>query len=326
MDSLPIDMNHPAVRDYLALVRLQVLTPLSLLINIASVAICIALVNPSMRIISKLHPTSISPQPSVIFAYVAVMYLGQIGHCVLLILARKPETKSALIKGVGPSLVFANWLMALWAIAWVFEWFIAATVLAGLLLIFLLYSNTVLLIYHAPTRSRPFDTALIHAPLRFFCVIQFALVLPLTLFIALGLTYTPMYNGTPIDYNAHRWSGLGVVLGTNLVSLLVIVLRRDIVWCIAATWICISIWSLRPKPQTVYLTTIVFTAIHPLALVAAYVHAYFYARSAVDGPDSTANGRGAVALPGDDSEHPGLHRESQVRGPREVDVEEVWGD
>ncbi|KAJ6496807.1 hypothetical protein DFH09DRAFT_1376373 [Mycena vulgaris] len=321
MDSLPLDMSHPAVRDYLALVRLQVLTPLSLLINIATVLVCAVVANPSMRTISKLNPTSISPRPAVISVYVAAMYLGQIGYCVLLVLARKPETKRTLTKGVGLSLVFANWLMAIWAVAWVFEWFLAATILQGILLILLLYSNISLLTYHPPTTSRPFDMALIHAPLRFFFVLQFALMFPLNLFIDLGLTYTPTYDGMPYDYNSRPWPGFGVVFGTNLVSLLVVALRRDIVWCVAATWICISIWSLRPKPQAVYITALVFTIMHPLTLVAAYTHAYFLTRAA---PESN----GAVTLPGD--EHPGLYQnhpstESQVRGPREVDPDAVWG-
>ncbi|KAJ7173799.1 hypothetical protein C8R46DRAFT_1084018 [Mycena filopes] len=317
MDSLPIDMSHPAVRDYLALVRLQVLTPLSLPHKYRV----------RLGTISKLNPTSISPRPAVISVYVAAMYLGQIGYCLLLVLARKPETKRTITKGVGLSLVFANWLMAMWAVAWVFEWFIIATVLEGLQVILLLYSNISLLTYHSLNLTkRPLDMALIHAPLRFFFVLQLMLVFPLTLFIALGLTTPPLYDGTPADYNAHMWAGFGVVFGTNLVSLLVIVLRRDIVWCVAATWICVSIWALRPKPQPVYITVLVFTIIHPLSLIMAFIHAYFYTRSEVDG-----NGNGAVVLPGD--EHPGLAAaanqppsERQVQGPREVDPEAVWGE
>ncbi|KAJ7623449.1 hypothetical protein FB45DRAFT_991878 [Roridomyces roridus] len=320
MDSLPIDMSHPAVRDYLALVRLQVLTPLSLLINIATTMVCTLALNPSLRTIAKLYPTPISPKPAVISVYVALMYLGQIGYCVLLVLARKPETKRTLTKGVGLSLVFANWVMAFWAVAWVFEWFLAATILQGLLLILLLYSNIALLTYHAPTTSRPLDMALIHAPLRFFFVLQFALMFPVTLFVNLGLTHTPTYEGVPADYQAYAWPAFGVVLGTNLVSLLFVALRRDIVWCVASTWICVSMWTLRPKPQVVYITVIIFTILHPLALLASYIHAYFYSKRTVE--------EGAVALPGDD--HPGLDQsrpstEAQVRGPREVDPQNVWG-
>lgn len=43
----------------------------------------------------------------------------QVGYCVLLVLATKPETKKALVKAVGLSLVLSNFVMAIWAIAWV---------------------------------------------------------------------------------------------------------------------------------------------------------------------------------------------------------------
>nr|GAT42926.1 predicted protein [Mycena chlorophos] len=299
-------------------------TPLSLLINIATVSICATVVNPSIQTIAKLNPTPISPRPSVILVYIAALFIAQIGYCTILLISRKEETKNTLVKGVGFPLVFANWLMALWAVAWVFEWFIAATILSGLLFLFLLYSNVNLLVYHAPTSSRPLDTALIHAPLRFFFVLQFALVFPLTLFIAMGLTYTPMYDGTPMDYNAHGWPGFGVVFGTQLVSLLVIIFRRDIVWCVAATWICISLFSLRPKAQSVYITAIAFTVVHPLGLLFGFARSYMAKR------DLRPTPHGPVALTGDDSDHPGLQNapssETQIRGPREVDVEDVWGN
>jgi hypothetical protein len=93
MDSLPIDTSHPAVRDYLSLVRLQVLTPLSLLINVAAVVVCTFVVNPSIALVSRLHPTSITPNASVIGVYLTVVILGQIGYCLLLVVASKTETK-----------------------------------------------------------------------------------------------------------------------------------------------------------------------------------------------------------------------------------------
>jgi len=321
MDSLPIDMSHPAVRDYLALVRLQVLMPLSLLINIATVLVCAVIANPSIGGILKRYPSSISPNPAVIAVYVLAIYVGQFGFCLLLVLARKPETKKTLVKGVGLTLVLANWVMAGWAVAWVLKWFLVSTILQGLLVLLLLYSNITLLIYHAPTSLRPFDTALIHAPLRFFLILPLSLTFPYSLFITLGLTYKGIIPGLPIDYTAHPWPGFGVVFGTNLLGLIVIALRRDIVWCVAATWICASIWSLRPKPAPVYITVIIFTVLHPLALFASFIYSRFY------------SGR-RVALPPDD-EHPGLYpnrgqsgpreEESAVenRGPREVDPD-IW--
>lgn len=93
MESLPIDTSDPAVRDYLSLVRLQVLTPLSLLINIATVAVCAFVVTPSIAGVSRLYPTSITPDASAIAVYLLVVFLGQIGYCLLLVMASKTETK-----------------------------------------------------------------------------------------------------------------------------------------------------------------------------------------------------------------------------------------
>ena len=77
MENLPIDTSHPAVRDYLALIRcvenfmfflsrlvtyfrgllirtrLQVLTPLSLLINIATVIVCTTVLTPGISVLSN---------------------------------------------------------------------------------------------------------------------------------------------------------------------------------------------------------------------------------------------------------------------------------
>jgi len=68
--------------------------------------------------------------------------------------------------------------MGLWAIAWILQWFLVCTILQGILLLLLVYSNIVLLIYHPPTSSRPIDTALIHAPLRFFLLLPLAVLFP----------------------------------------------------------------------------------------------------------------------------------------------------
>jgi hypothetical protein len=116
LESLPIDMSNPAVQDYLSLVRytlpifcpfildisflvhrLQVLTPLSLLINIATVLVCASVVSPSIGHVFRMYQTSISFNPYVIGIYVIAIYLGQIGYCFLLVLARKPETKVLFI-------------------------------------------------------------------------------------------------------------------------------------------------------------------------------------------------------------------------------------
>ncbi|KAI0371260.1 hypothetical protein BV20DRAFT_965436, partial [Pilatotrama ljubarskyi] len=269
MEDLPIDTSHPAVREYLALIRLQVLTPLSLLVNIATLMVCTFVLDPNLDRISKLYPSAISPKPSMIDVFIVAIYIGQVGYCVLLVLSRKPETKRALIKGCGYPLVFANWAMAFWAIAWILQAFLLSTVFLGIMLVLLLYANVVLLIYHAPTSKRPLDIAFIHAPVRAFLLLPFGVMFAYSLFVTLGLTWSP---GEPQHYARGQWPGFAVVAGVNIIGtflcpsnhrrrmiypcagLLVIILRRDIVWCVAATWICASIWSEKPKPFPVFVS------------------------------------------------------------------------
>ncbi|KAJ3557045.1 hypothetical protein NM688_g1685 [Phlebia brevispora] len=329
MDELPIDTSNPAVRDYLALTRLQVLTPLSLLINMATLIICMSIVHPGLGDIAKLYPTSISPLPSMIAVYLIAIYVFQIGYCVLLVLVRKEETKvrmkyfeatthhngsmqRTLIRGVGLPLVFANWILAGWAVAWLFQAFLLSTILLGILLVILVYANIVLLVYHAPTSSRPFDIVLIHAPMRAFMILPLGVLFPYSLFVTLGWSWSP---GEPQHYGRHQWAGFGFVLGVNLLALLVVVLRRDIVLCVAASWICASIWSQTPKPFPVFITVVIFTAILPLALVASMLWVKF------------RGGReGAIFLPEDvNGDEDARQQNGHPRGPREVDAEALWG-
>lgn len=339
---MDLDTSNPAVQDFLALVRLQVLTPLSLLLNIATVVVCATITTPTIPHIAYIHPTAISPEFNFIAVYVLAVYVGQIGYCVLLVLASKPETKHTLTKAVGLSLVFANFIMGLWAIAWVLQWFLITTILQGLLLLLLLYSNIALLVYHPPTFARPFDMALIHAPLRFFLLLPLAILFPYCLFITLHLGFHPPEPGNPpVHYSAwHAWSGFAVVMSTNLLALLVIIVRRDIVWCVAATWLCISLWLETPKPAPVYIPTIVFTVLHPLALFLSLIYVQIYG-------NQTRGREGHVALRGEDDalhHNPDGHQQqngereegnenrdangndgTQRHGAREVDVEALWG-
>ncbi|KAI0058329.1 hypothetical protein BV25DRAFT_1967716 [Artomyces pyxidatus] len=300
MDSdIPIDFSHPGVRDYM----LQVLTPLSLLINIATVLICSLVVTPSLGTVTKWFPTSISPSPAVIAAYIFAIYIFQIGYCIILVLVRKPETKKTIVKGVGLALVFSNWVMAAWAITWIFEAFLASTILLGILTLLLIYCNVVLIVYHPPTSKRPLDIAFIHAPLRLFLILPLALLFPNSLFITLGHAWDPAH---PDHYDHHQWEGFGVVLGVNLVGLLVIATRRDIVWCVGATWICVAIWATKLKPGSVYITAILFTVLHPLTLVVSAVFARFGGR----------RDEGRIMLPPDEADPP--QGSAELNGGHEV--------
>ncbi|EED82795.1 predicted protein [Postia placenta Mad-698-R] len=297
MESLPIDTSHPAVRDYLALIRLQVLTPLSLLINIATVIVCAFVLHPSLRDISREYPSTIAPSNSMIAVFITLIYIAQVGYCVLLVLARKPETKASLVKGVGYPLVVANWVMAAWAITWVLQAFFVSTVLLGILLVLLIYANLNLLIYH--TCCTPDFYGALKASADGFLGS-----------VTLGWTFSP---GEPQHYSPHQWAGFGVVLGVNILGLLVVIVRQDIVWCLSASWLSASLWSRTPKPMPIWLTAVLFTIAHPLALVVSWLWMRF-----------RAHRQGAIQL-APDNEEGVVQGQGRQGGPREVDVDALWG-
>ncbi|CDO75730.1 hypothetical protein BN946_scf184921.g6 [Trametes cinnabarina] len=309
MEDLPIDTSHPAVRDYLALIsRLQVLTPLSLLVNIATLMVCTFVLDPNLGQISKLYPSAISPKPSMVAVYIVAIYIGQVGYCALLVLARKPETKRALIKGCGFPLMLANWMMAFWAIAWILQAFLLSTICLGILLALLLYANVVLLIYHAPTSKRPLDIAFIHAPLRAFLLFPLGLMFPYSLFVTLGLTWSP---GEPQHYARGQWAGCAVMTGVNLLggrsAAILSTMQTD-----KGTE---SVWSLKPKPFPVFFVVVLFTVLHPAALIVSSLWVWLRGRSRRTGP---------IALPPDEEDRV-VGRPAEERPAREVDTEALWG-
>ncbi|EJD05318.1 uncharacterized protein FOMMEDRAFT_78728 [Fomitiporia mediterranea MF3/22] len=248
MPDLPIDTSNPAVRDFLMLTRLQVLTPLSLLINIAAVCVCTFTLSPSLGEIARMYPTSLTPKPSLIGTYIAAVYIMQIGYCIILVLARKTETKQALIKGTGISLVLANWVLGFWAIAWSLKAFIISSILLGILIILLLYSNIVLNVYHPIALARPLDAAFIHAPIRLFLILPLTVLFPISLFIAVGHYWE---QGDTKAYNSYAWEGFGVFFVLNVLGAFFIAWRRDIVWTVGAAWLALSVWQETPKSAPV---------------------------------------------------------------------------
>jgi hypothetical protein len=249
------------------------------------------------------------------------------------VLGRREETKKAAVKGVGLWLVSANLVLALWAIAWVTQHFLVATLLQALLLLLLLFSNFSLLIYHLPPTAitHPLNTILIQAPLRFFFLLPFHILLPVCLFIALKFSYPPTPSGPPKDSAEwHTTAGFLILLFTHLLSLIVIVLRRDVIWCIGATWAAVAVWTSKPKPATVYITALTFTLLHSLALITSAIYHFFHQRSkrVVLHPDSGSDpegGRSALDAPRHSNSIPRETPEEALGGEGDVErSNEIW--
>jgi hypothetical protein len=167
------------MRRSMQLVRLQIATPLSLLMTIGANLVCALAIKPGLgkslccfgvpyvaderfvADINKMYPTCektrgrglsyadsaplvLSPNPIMIGIFWILLYSLQIGLCLILVMARKDETKvsflvyllcrsgvrnlrsyrfpqATLVHGVGLRFAIANWLQAAWAVAWVRE-------------------------------------------------------------------------------------------------------------------------------------------------------------------------------------------------------------
>ncbi|GJJ14603.1 hypothetical protein Clacol_008869 [Clathrus columnatus] len=295
---LAIDANHPAIKDYLTLVRLQVLTPLLILINVVTIIITAFIPSPTIGTISKKHPTPISPSPNLLGIYFLALFVTEIGYCLLLVITSDEATKQAVLKAVGYPLIYCNGLMAGWAVAWV------------ILTALLLYINVVLLVYHAPTRSRFLDLLFIHAPCRLLLVLVSMLLLPQSIFIMTGKTWDPVYP----PEEQYQWLGFAVVITTNVIGTIIVAIRQDVVWCVGALWIniCMLMEGKKSAPVNVIGTLIAFAIIQPLALIGSLLVKRFSGRRTT----------GPIALPVDDRTNPD---EEGERVNHQRNVERVWG-
>ncbi|KAG8750510.1 hypothetical protein FRC14_000441 [Serendipita sp. 396] len=94
--NLPIDFSHPSVKEYVALIRLQVLTPLSTLVQIATILATEFIISPSLsKIIKEYHHTSITPSTSFLGIFLVILWGLQIGYCFLLVIAWSEDTKAS---------------------------------------------------------------------------------------------------------------------------------------------------------------------------------------------------------------------------------------
>jgi hypothetical protein len=187
-----------------ALIRLQVLTPLSTLISLAAQLVAAFAIRPSLGAINDDYLTILTPRKSFIGAYWLVLYLLQsarlalnpwrrtdicafkVGYCVLLAVVRKEQTKvsalrnapelpqscwnkATLVNAVGLRFVFSNVCMAFWTLFFEFRLFLASEICLLIALVLLASIWGQLLLYPA-SRARPLELALIHAPVRLFLV------------------------------------------------------------------------------------------------------------------------------------------------------------
>lgn len=80
------------------LTRVQVVTPLSILLNLAALTVCSIIINPGLGEVNKQHVTQFTPNPAFILIYWGVLFLLQIGFTVLAVAGQKELTR---VRGIS---------------------------------------------------------------------------------------------------------------------------------------------------------------------------------------------------------------------------------
>lgn len=330
---VPSNPNHPAsglsqryhqlstnmeANEVKSLTRMQILTPLSVLLQMGVMILCGSkLIKPNLQQVSRRHPTYLSVQDSFVLFYWAILYVLLIGFSVFLLLSRTPETKKALVHGVGTRLALANYLMVLWAIFWILDrplTFILGTATVGVIALILLFNALVLAVRYPPAAKHPLDWLFIHVPIKLFLVITLQYDLWQQLFMALGWDFG---SGGHEALVQGLWPAFGIVTGLGAFSALWIFATADLTWTAAGIYLNIGLlwhkhFSLiggrddgEPRPAPLTAAIILSISLQAVALIAGIAWKRIKARQ-----------EGRIALPLTPEEEAAVYRAEAERNAR----------
>ncbi|WVQ98414.1 hypothetical protein IAU59_005537 [Kwoniella sp. CBS 9459] len=274
-DPSPDEIITPSqFRESMRLVRLQIAIPISVLVAMGANLVCALAIKPGLAGINSLFPTLLSPNSIMIGLYWAVLYVLQVGFCLVLLLVRKEVTKETLVHGVGLRFAIANWLQAAWAVFFTLQFFLGAEIVLLLNVINLLSIHFSLL-YYPVTLRRPIDALFIHAPMTMFLAILFQLDWLHNGFIVLGWDIQ-----SKEEWGKYTWQAVGCVVGVNVVAAIWAGVKRLYLLTTASVYLLFALLfssprvnptlptTALPKPAPLLVTLIICLVLHPIALVA----------------------------------------------------------
>ncbi|SNX83076.1 uncharacterized protein MEPE_01782 [Melanopsichium pennsylvanicum] len=330
---VPSNPNHPASslsaryhhlstnmepNEVKTLTRMQILTPLSVLLQMGVMILCGSnLIKPNLQQVSRRHPTYLSVQDNFVLFYWAILYVLLIGFSVFLLLSRTPETKKALVHGVGTRLALANYMMVLWAIFWILDrplTFILGTVTLSVIALVLLFNALILAVRYPPSAKHPLDWLFIHVPVKLFLVITIQYDLWQQLFMALGWDFG---SGGHQALVQGLWPAFGIVVGLGAFSALWIFATADLIWTVAGVYLNFGLlwhkhFSLvggrddgEPRPAPLTAAIILSISLQVVALIAGVAWNRIKARQ-----------DGRIALPLSPEEEAAVYRAEAERNAR----------
>jgi len=228
-----IDAEHKA------LVRVQVATPLSVLVALAAVVITTVIIRPGMDEISNRHVNYLTPSSSFLLSYWALVFLLQVGYCILIVVSRKQETKKLVLNGVGLRLALVNFGLALWSVFWVLDkrWsFLAGEVILAINAFLLIITVGILNFKFHPDIKHPLDWLFVHVPIKLFLVVLLQIDLWQQLGIIVGWDIP---SGPKADSaGPGLWPSFGIITGIGgLLPALWIFGTVDFTWAAAGIFL-----------------------------------------------------------------------------------------
>ncbi|WVN88955.1 uncharacterized protein L203_104170 [Cryptococcus depauperatus CBS 7841] len=273
-DSFPGEMISQAqFRQSMKLVRLQIAVPISVLVAAGTNLVCALALKPGLAGINALYPTLLTPNVFMIELYWALLFILEVGFCLVLLTARKEVTKNMLVHGVGLRFAIANWLQAIWAVFFTLQFFIGAEIILLLNAINIL-SIHITLLFYPPTLKHPIDAIFIHTPITMLLAILFQLDWLHSGFISLGWIIKD-----ETKWGKYTWQAVGCVAGVNVVSALWAGAKRFYLLTAASIYLLLSLLfssprtnptlptTALPKPTPLLITIFACLALHPITLI-----------------------------------------------------------
>lgn len=149
-----------------SLVFLQMNTPLSVLFCIVAGIVGVMIV-PSINDVFNSHPTLLTAAPKMFLGYMFVLFMFQVGFCMLAVISQNSHTQRCIVRSTGSRLAVENYLMAVWFILFVLDTptstAIGCYVLGGVAVLSLV-NFVVLRAEYRPRWVHPFELFLVHIP------------------------------------------------------------------------------------------------------------------------------------------------------------------
>ncbi|CEH15054.1 hypothetical protein CBOM_02854 [Ceraceosorus bombacis] len=269
--------SRPPPVSAVALTRVQILTPLSILISAGTLIVTSILIHPSLSEISEKHANYFTPSSAWLLVYWGVLYLLQIGFALLCVVGQQAETKKLIANGVGVRLAICNFLLAVWSITWVVAspaCFVAGEVLLAIIALILLITAAILEFIYPPSAKHPLDWIFVHVPIKMLLISMLQVDVAQQLFMA--LEWDVSHGNKALQHSV--WPTFATILSVGAFSALWIFAFQDLTWAACGIVLNLALLAYKipdhDRPAEIVAATIASIVLQGVALFGSYLQIY----------------------------------------------------